>query len=380
MAGAVFTPIAARPAPAATVGALGWVRANLLSSPINALLTLAALYFAWKVIPPSLDWLFFNATISGGTVAECKTAGEDGLIVDAPGACWTFVKVRFLQLMFGLYYSGNLDQVWRPVLMFALFVGLMIPLFVRSFRKKLLLGAFIVFGFPFVAYALVHGEWLGLPVADTDQWGGFMLTFFLASVGIVGALPLGILFALGRRSQMPVIRAFCIFYIEMWRAAPLITVLYMASNLLPLFFPSEVDFDKVARAMIGITLFQSAYTAEAIRGGLQALDRGQFEAADALGFGFWKKSGLVVLPQALKISIPGIVNSFIELFKDTTLVLIIGLFDLLNMAETASRSPEWKGYDLEAYVFTASVFFVFCFGMSKYSQALERKLHTGHAR
>ncbi|MGI9338904.1 MAG: amino acid ABC transporter permease [Gammaproteobacteria bacterium] len=369
-------PSPPRPAPASTVGLLGWMRANLFSSPLNIGITFLVLWILYNLAPPALNWLVWEATIGGGTVASCKTE-SGGEVVDAPGACWTFIKVRFLQLMFGLYYSGNLDQIWRPVLMFALFIALMIPLFIPAFRRKLHLGAFIVFGFPFVAYALVHGEWLGLPVADTDQWGGFMLTFFLAAVGIVGALPLGILFALGRRSNMPVIRAFSIFYIEMWRAAPLITVLYIASVILPLFFHSGVDFDKMVRAMIGIMLFQSAYTAEAIRGGLQALDRGQFEAADALGLGYWKKSGLIVMPQALKISIPGIVNSFIELFKDTTLVLIIGLFDLLNMAETASRSPQWKGYDLEAYVFVASIFFVCCFGMSRYSQSLERKLHTG---
>lgn len=372
----VFTPTAARAAPASTVGALGWLRANLFSSPLNIAITMALLYLLYHVVPPAFRWLVFDATFAGADVTVCKAiVGDD--VVDAPGSCWTFIKVRFPQLMFGLYYSGNLEQVWRPILMFALFAALMAPLFVPGFRRKLHLGAFIIFVFPFVAYALVHGEWLGLPVAETDQWGGFMLTFFLAAVGIVGALPLGILFALGRRSDMPMIRAFSVFYIEMWRAAPLITVLYMASNILPLFFPAEVDFDKVVRAMIAITLFQSAYTAEAIRGGLQALDKGQFEAADALGLGYWKKSGFVVLPQALKISIPGIVNSFIQLFKDTTLVLIIGLFDLLNMAETASRSPQWKGYDLEAYIFVASVFFVCCFGMSKYSQSLERKLHTG---
>lgn len=371
-----FVPAPPRPAPASTVGILGWLRANLLSSPLNIGITLLVLWFLYQLLPPALNWLLFDATIGGDTVAACKTT-IGGEVADAPGACWTFIKVRFLQLMFGLYYSGNLDQVWRPILMFALFIALMIPLFIPAFRRKLHLGAFIVFGFPFVAFALVHGEWLGLPVASTDQWGGFMLTFFLASVGIVAALPLGILFALGRRSNMPMIRAFSVFYIEMWRAAPLITVLYISSVILPLFFPSGVDFDKVVRAMIAITLFQSAYTAEAIRGGLQALDRGQFEAADALGLRFWKKSGLIVLPQALKISIPGIVNSFIQLFKDTTLVLIIGLFDLLNMAETASRSPQWKGYDLEGYFFAASIFFICCFSMSKYSQALERKLHTG---
>ena len=214
--------------------------------------------------------------------------------------------------MFGLYYSGHPDQLWRPILMFALFALLMIPLFLPpgvprrapsntgeallipfrmpNFRFKLLLGAFVIFVYPFIAFALVHGEWLGLEVATTDQWGGFMLTFFLAAGGIVAAFPIGILMALGRRSEMPIIRTICVSYIEFWRGTPLITVLFMASVMLPLFFPAEVDFDKVARALIGITMFQSAYTAEAIRGGLQAIERGQFEGADSLGLGYWKKN------------------------------------------------------------------------------------------
>ena len=312
-----------------------------------------------------------------------EVTGEDGAVymVDAPGACWTFIRVRFVQIMFGLYFGANVDQVWRPVLMFILFFACMTPLFIPTFRYKLRLSLFILFVFPFIAYALVHGAWLGLPVADTGQWGGFMLTFFLASVGIVAALPIGIVMALGRRSQtVPIIRSFCIFYIELWRASPLITILFMASVLLPLFFPAEVDFDKVVRAMIAITLFQSSYTAEAIRGGLQAIPKGQYEAADAMGMGYWKKVYFIILPQALKISIPGIVNTFIALFKDTTLVSIIGLKDFLGMAQVSARSSEWKGYDFEGYVFVAFLFYLCCSSMSRYSQALERKLHTGHKR
>ena len=393
-----FVPKPSLPPPALSVGAIGWVRQNFLSSPLNIALSFIAALTLVYLLPPLVQWAALDATWGGGDSDACKTRNESGDLVDAPGACWTFVKVRFSQLMFGLYYSGHPEQLWRPILFFALTflliasmlvpvgkarrrprnaaAALLLPLIVPSLRRKLLTAGFTIFIFPFIAYALVHGEWLGLPVAETSQWGGFMLTFMLAAVGIVAALPLGILFALGRRSEMPVIRTISVVYIEFWRGTPLITILFMASVMLPLFFPAEVDFDKVARALIGITMFQSAYTAEAIRGGLQAISKGQAEAADAMGLGFWQKTGFIILPQALKISIPGIVNTFIELFKDTSLVLIIGLLDLLNMAQTASRSSEWKGYDLEAYVFAAGIYFVCCFAMSKYSQRLEAKLDT----
>ena len=338
----------------------------------------------YKLLPPVFQWLFLDATWGGGDAASCKTeiTGEDGktYLVDAPGACWAFIRVRIVQILFGLYFAKHPDEVWRPILMFAMFFGLMFPLFMPAFRWKAQLGLFLLFIFPLIAVALVHGEWLGLDVADTDEWGGFLLTFFLAAGGIVLALPIGIVMALGRRSNLPIIRSLCVFYIELWRAAPLITILFLSANLLPLFFPSGVDFDKVVRALIAITMFQSAYTAEAIRGGLQAIPKGQAEAASALGMGYWKNTGFIVLPQALKISIPGIVNTFIELFKDTTLVGIIGLHDFLGITQVASRSPEWKGYDFEGYVFVALLFFMCCFAMSKYSQALERKLDTGHKK
>ena len=367
------------PPPRTTVGILGWVRANLFSSVFNTVLTLSATWLLWQIIPPLVEWFIFNATFSGNNRSSCEMRLASGDYTDRPGACWVFIKVRFLQIMFGLFYGAHPDQIWRPVLMFILFAIQIGLLFWPNLRWKPQLAAFIILVFPFVGYALLHGEWLGLPVAETDSWGGFMLTFVLAAIGIAGALPIGILLALGRTSNLPLVRASCIIFIESIRGVPLITLLFMASNMLPLFFPSDLDFDKVARALIAITLFQSAYTAEAIRGGLQAIPKGQYEAADAMGLGYWRKTSLVILPQALKISIPGIVNTFIALFKDTTLVGIIGLFDLLGIAQAASRSSEWKGYDFEGYIFAALIYFMFCYGMSRYSQSLERKLETGHS-
>ncbi len=368
------------PAPRMTVGVLGWIRANLFSSVSNAALTLLALWLLWQIIPPLVEWFFLDATLGGSDRSGCEGRAKSGDVVDLPGACWTFVKIRFLQIMFGLFYGAHPDQVWRPTLMFILIAVQIGLLFWPAFRWKLQLGAFIIFVFPFIGFALIHGEWLGLPVAETSSWGGLMLTFVLASIGIVAALPLGILLALGRCSDLPFVRAVCIVFIEAIRGVPLITLLFMASNMLPLFFPAEVDLDKVARALVAITLFQSAYTAEAIRGGLQAIPQGQYEAADAMGLGYWKKTAFIILPQALKISIPGTVNTFIELFKDTSLVGIIGLFDLLGISQAASRSSEWKGYDFEGYVFAALLYFMFCYGMSRYSQSLERKLETEHKK
>jgi len=213
---------------------------------------------------------------------------------------------------------------------------------------------------------------------ETGKWGGLMLTLVLAFVGIVAALPFGILLALGRRSEMPVIRAICIGFIELWRGVPLISVLFMASVMLPLFLPEGMNFNKLLRALIGIVMFQSAYMAEVIRGGLQAIPKGQSEAAEALGLSYWKSMGLIILPQALKLVIPGVVNTFIALFKDTTLVLIIGLFDVLASVQSAITDPAWRNVSTEGYVFAALAFWVFCFSMSRYSQKLERRLHTGH--
>jgi His/Glu/Gln/Arg/opine family amino acid ABC transporter permease subunit len=219
-----------------------------------------------------------------------------------------------------------------------------------------------------------------LPYIETPLWGGLFLTFVIGGVGIVASLPIGIVLALGRRSRMPIVRALCVVFIELWRGVPLISVLFMASVMFPLFLPEGMNFDKLLRALIGVALFSSAYMAEVVRGGLQAIPKGQYEAAQALGLSYWKSMSLIIMPQALKLVIPGIVNTFIGLFKDTTLVLIIGLFDLLGMVQLAATNPDWLGFATEGYVFAALGFWVFCFGMSRYSQAIERKLHTGHKR
>jgi len=212
----------------------------------------------------------------------------------------------------------------------------------------------------------------------TSRWGGLMLTIVIAAVGIAGALPLGILLALGRRSDMPAIRVLCITFIEFWRGVPLITVLFMSSVMLPLFLPEGMNLDKLMRAMVMVIFFEAAYIAEVVRGGLQAIPKGQYEAAAAMGLGYWRSMILVILPQALKMVIPGIVNTFIALFKDTSLVIIIGLFDFLNSIKRATSDPAWLGMSTEGYVFAALVYWIFCFGMSRYSMHLERKLDTGH--
>lgn len=356
-----------------------WVRANLLATPGNVVMTLLAIYFLYSAGIPLFRWIFIDSTWTGTDVSGCKITNATGDLVDAPGACWTFVKVRLNQMLFGLWYSSRTEEIWRPVLAFLTVAGTLVLLATQWLgpNRTWKVGLASIVVLPFFVFALLHGGWLGLEVARTSDWGGLTLTLVLALTGIIAALPIGILLALGRRSEMPVVRISSIVWIEFFRGSPLITFLFIASVLLPLFFPSEVNFDKVVRALVAITLFQSAYTAEAVRGGLQALPRGQSEAAGALGMGYWTMNSLVVLPQALKISIPAIVNTFLELFKDTSLVLIIGLLDLLNAAQTASRSSEWKGYDIEAYFFSALIYFVFCFGLSRYSQRLERNLDTG---
>ncbi len=364
----VFEQKPSRLPPVSEIGAWKWARQNLFGSVTNTGITLVCLYLLYLLVPPAVQWALLDANLSGTDRSVCQ-ANPDG-------ACWTFIKVRFVQIMFGLYFGSHPDEVWRPVLGFAILGCLLFWLVWPSTPHKAKVGLFTLFGFPLLAYALIQGEWFGLPAAPTNEWGGFLLTFTLASVGIVVSLPLGIALALGRRSDLPIIRALSIAYIELWRGAPLITILFMASVMLPLFFSAELDFNKVLRAMIGITLFESAYMAEAVRGGLQAIPRGQYEAADSLGLGYWKKMILIILPQSLKISIPSIVNTFMSLFKDTSLVAIIGLLDLLNMAQTASRSLEWKGYDFEAYVFAAFIFWMCTYSMSRYSRSVERKLDT----
>lgn len=358
------------PAPNESKGAVHWLKTNLFSSPLNILFTLLGMFLLYKIIPPAIQWVFIDATWSAEAASECKGEGK--------GACWPFIINRFDQTMYGFYPA---DERWRPNLAGIMLVLLTIPLFFEKMPKKALLGGFILVVFPFIAYALIHGGYFGLAEVGTDKWGGLMLTLIISLVGILVALPLGIVLALGRRSDMPIVKSLCVIFIEFWRGVPLITVLFMSSVMLPLFLPEGSDFDKLARAMIGIILFQSAYVAEVVRGGLQAIPKGQYEAAVAMGLSYWKSMILIILPQALKLVIPGLVNTFIALFKDTTLVLIIGLFDLLAIVENVlGADSAWLGFHTEGLVFAAFVFWLFCFAMSRYSMSLERKLDTGHKR
>ena len=355
------------PPPRLSVGVIGWLRSNLFSNWFNTLLTLLAIYLVWLIVPPLLQWAVFQADWTGTTRADCTSEG----------ACWVFIKQRFDQFMYGFYPE---ELRWRVDLTVWLVVIGAAPLFVPMMPRKALYGLVFLVAYPLLAFWLLHGGFLGLSEVETSQWGGLMLTLVIAAVGIAGALPLGILLALGRRSKMPAIRVICVTFIEFWRGVPLITVLFMSSVMLPLFLPEGLSFDKLLRALIGVILFQSAYIAEVVRGGLQAIPKGQYEAAAAMGLGYWRTMGLVILPQALKLVIPGIVNTFIALFKDTSLVIIIGLFDLLNSIKQATTDPAWLGMATEGYVFAALVFWIFCFGMSRYSMRLERKLDTGHKR
>ncbi len=353
--------------PRAEFGVIGWLRQNLFSSPLNTALTLLALYLLYLWLPPLVSWLLLDANWRGETRADC---GGDG-------ACWVFVKARFGQFLYGFYPE---EERWRVNTAFITLILTAAPLFLSRTRHKGLIALFLLLVYPVLAWYLFLGGAFGLTVVETHLWGGLMLTLIIAGVGIVASLPLGIVLALGRQSEMPVVRSLCVVFIELWRAVPLITVLFMASVMLPLFLPEGVNFDKLLRALIGVTLFQSAYMAEVVRGGLQAIPKGQYEAAAALGLGYWRMMGLVVLPQALRHVIPGIVNTFIALFKDTTLVLIIGLFDLLGIVQAAATDPKWLGFAVEGYLFAGFGFWVFCFGMSRYSRHLEQKLRTGRER
>lgn len=355
------------PPPLINVGVIGWLRANLFSSWSNSLLTLGAAYLIYLIVPPVIDWAFISADWVGTSRDAC----------DSGGACWVFVNVRLNQFMYGLYPES---EYWRINLAAVLLVVLMIPLFIQRFPWKRWLIPVVVFGYPVIAFYLFSGGVFGLEHVETSRWGGLTLTLVLSSVGMAASLPLGILLALGRRSSMPIVKSLSVVFIEFWRGVPLITVLFMSSVMLPLFLPEGTHFDKLLRAMIGIALFQSAYMAEVVRAGLQAIPKGQYEAAQALGLSYWRSMALIILPQALKLVIPGIVNTFIALFKDTTLVLIIGLFDMLAMIQAGLADPNWLGYAIEGLTFAAFVYWIFCFGMSRYSLALERKLHTGHAR
>ncbi len=363
---AIHQPLPDLPAPANHRGAIGWLRENLFSSWLNSLVTLILGYALITNLAPLLQWAFIDSVFSGDGPEACRPEG----------ACWIFVQQRLGFFIYGFYPA---ELWWRPNLAFVLFALAVVPQFfpIPGVIRKWL-AIFGATGLPIAAFILINGGYFGMESVPTSRWGGLMLTLILAYVGILAALPIGVLLALGRRSDMPVIRGICVIFIEFWRAVPLITILFMASVMLPLFLPEGVTFDKLMRALVGITLFQSAYMAEVVRGGLQAIPKGQYEAAEALGLGYWRRMRLIILPQALKIVIPGIANTVISLFKDTTLVLIIGLFDILGAVKSTLSDPAWDNVMAEGYLFVAFCFWVFCFGMSRYSHRLEKTLQTGH--
>jgi len=358
---AVYPPKEAKEPPITQRGPIAWIRHNLLSSPYNIAFTILGLSILYWIIPPFIKWAIIDAHFNGSSKADCAGGG----------ACWIFVKAKLDMFLFGFYPH---DQLWRPKTLLATTAALLtFAKLIKSYNRiKLLLIALL----PFYAYILLHGGYFSLPIVETSKWGGLLLTLVIASVGIVLSFPIGILLALGRQSKLPVIKSLSIFYIEFVRGVPLITVLFMASVVLPLFFPEGVSFDKLARALIGITLFEAAYVAENIRSGFQAIPKGQYEAADSLGLSYWQKMGLIILPQAIKVTIPNLVGTFISLFKDTSLVMIIGLFDLLAMVNVTANDRDWLGMDTEGYVFVAFIFWIFTFGMSIYSKHLEKRLNT----
>jgi len=359
----------ALPPPGRTTGVIAWMQANLFSSVSNTALTVLGAYLLYLIIPPVLDWALFSATFTGD--------GREACIREGAGACWPFIDAKMDQFIYGRYPA---EERWRVDWTFFLGVAGLIPMLIPSVPYKFWNAVYLLVPYPVIAFLLLTGGTFGLVEVETSLWGGMLVTLVVAITGIVASLPLGILLALGRRSEMPVIRMLCIGFIEIWRGVPLITVLFMASVMLPLFLPEGVTFDKLLRCLVAVALFSSAYMAEVVRGGLQAVPRGQYEGAQALGLNYWKMMVFIILPQALKTVIPGIVNSFIALFKDTTLVLIIGLFDFLGIIQLNFTDPEWSTPQtaITGYVFAAAIFFLICSGMSQYSRYIERRLDTGH--
>jgi general L-amino acid transport system permease protein len=368
-------PVLELPPPPGMVGAVGWLRANLFSSPANTALTVVAALIAAWVLPGMISFLIVDAVWSGPDREVCLA--KNGVL---PGACWAFVVDRISFFIYGFY---PVEQRWRVDLFFLLgAIGVAWMLWLNAPRRDIGFFYFIV-ALPVVSYYLLGGaNWLGLALVDTSKWGGLMVTLVVAGVGIVASLPLGILLALGRRSKLPVIKFFSVMFIEFVRGVPLITVLFMANTMLPLFLPDDITVDKLLRALVGIGLFASAYMAEVVRAGLQALPKGQYEGAMAMGLGYWQMMRLIILPQALKITIPNIVNTYIGLFKDTSLLLIVGIFDFLKAIETARIDPQWAAPTVSptGYAFAAIVYFIFCYGMASYARSMEQRLSVGDKR
>ncbi|MET0746812.1 MAG: amino acid ABC transporter permease [Rhizobium sp.] len=358
----------------------GWTRHNLFATPKDTILTVVVAVIVIWFLVHAADFLLINAVWVGKDRTFCATINQGGIQPDGwSGACWAYVGDWFTQFMVGSYPR---DQLWRPILVAVLFVGLLVPFLMPSAPRKGLNAILLLVALPIVTFVLLLGGVLGLTPVETSAWGGLMVTLILSFVGIVVSLPVGILLALGRRSTMPILRYACIGFIELVRGVPLITVLFMASVLLPLFLSPGTNIDKFLRALVGVSIFASAYMAEVIRGGLQAIPKGQYEGADSLGLSYTQKMTFIIMPQAIKLVIPGIVNTFIGMFKDTSLVSIINMYDLLGIVKASFGDSRWLTpvTPLTGLIFAGFVFWLFCFGMSRYSYFMERHLDTGHKR
>ncbi len=369
-----------RKPPITQIGAVLWLRSNLFSSWINGLLTFASLYLLYIAIPPLLDWMFLSANFNFGTVnilgfdIKFSEFMADNQNCGREAACWPYIYEKLYMYIYGFYPH---EESWRPNVVYGLTALLFIIVrLVRNYKQKNRVILAMIVTFPIISYILMAGGFGLLPIVETHQWGGLTLSLIIASVGIIVSFPIGVVLALGRQSDLKVIKLFSTIFIEFIRGVPLITILFMASFVLPLFLESSTNFDKLLRALIGIALFQAAYFAEVVRGGLQAIPKGQYEAADAIGLSYFQKNALIILPQALKISIPNIVGSSISLFKDSTLVLIIGLMDMLAMVNMTSNDPYWLGRETEGFVFVTIVFWVILYSMSRYSRKLEIRFNT----
>jgi general L-amino acid transport system permease protein len=356
-------PVEAIKPPVTQVGVVGWIRTNLFKGWLNSILTLITIYFLWITVPPLIRWAFIDSRwISTG--AECNQAG---------GACWSVITANIRFITFGFF---PYEQQWRPFVAMALLVALLFYSRNRNHWKRHLVYAWIL-GLSIMGL-LMKGGLFGLTPVESGQWGGLPLTLLLSVFGLTAAYPLGVILALGRRSKMAAVKVLCIIYIEFIRGVPLISLLFMSSVVFPLFLPEGVNINNLIRAQVAIILFTAAYIAEVVRGGLQAIPRGQYEAAESLGLNYFLTMRLIVLPQALKIVIPPSVQQLISAFKDTSLVVIIALFDFLKTNMTVLNDPQWMGFSAEAYIFAALIYFLCCFFMSNYSRQLERELERGH--
>ena len=356
------------PPPVNTRGPLAWIKTNLFSSPLNTALTILSLWLLWTIVPPFINWVFLESIWDAADRKDCWAQMPN----PREGACWAFIIGSFEFFVYGWYPD---TEKWRVNLSFIILLIAIVGVLKEKLPGKkywlLFAGAF-----PFIAAWLLLGGF-GLKEVETSKIGGILLTIIIGITGISFSLPIGIVLALGRRSNMPALSSVCVIFIEFIRGVPLITLLFVASTMLTYFLPPGATFDLLMRVLIMVTLFQSAYIAEIVRGGLQGLSQGQYEAADSLGLNYWKAHRLIILPQALKISIPPIVNTFISLFKDTTLVLIIGMMDIVGLGRARLNDPYWLGLAGELYLFIAIFFFICCFSMSRYSINLENKLSTG---